>query len=87
MLLRDLIDGSDVDLVLVVREAECRARRDGAEYLKVVVGDRTGQVAAVAWDGVQAARAVCAPGTIVRVAGRFSVHERYGAQIVIRAIG
>ncbi len=87
MLLRDLIDGSDVDLVLVVREAECRARRDGAEYLKVVVGDRTGQVAAVAWDGVQAARAVCAPGAIVRVAGRYGVHQRYGTQIVIRAIG
>jgi len=87
VLLRDLIDGSDVDLVLAVREAECRARRDGAEYLKVALGDRTGQVTAVAWDGVPAARAACVPGAIVRVAGRFSVHERYGAQIVIRAVG
>jgi len=87
VLLRDLIDGSDVDLVLVVREAKCRARRDGAEYLKLVVGDRTGQVTAVAWDGVAAARAVCVPGAVVRVAGRYSVHQRYGAQVVIRAIG
>jgi len=87
MLLRDLTDGSDVDLVLVVREAEVRTRRDGAEYLRAVLGDRSGQVAAMVWDGVDRARALCAAGCVVRVAGRYGVHARYGAQIVVRALG
>ena len=87
VLLRDLNDGSDVDLVLLVREAEVRTRRDGAEYLRAVLGDRSGQVAAMVWDGLDRARALCSAGCVVRVAGRYGVHPRYGAQIVVRALG
>src|SRR3954467_14654009 len=83
---REMIDGSDLDQVLMVREAELRRRRDGAEYLRLSLGDRTGTVTAVVWDGV----ADCAPharaGVPVRVAGRFAQHPRYGAQITIRAL-
>jgi len=45
-------DGAELDQVLLVREAELRRRRDGAEYLRLSLGDRTGVVAAVVWDGV-----------------------------------
>src|SRR3954469_11471199 len=83
---REMIDGSDLDQVLMVREAELRRRRDGAEYLRLSLGDRTGTVTAVVWDGV----ADCAPyaraGVPVRVTGRFAQHPRYGAQITIRAL-
>ena len=82
-----MTDGCEVDQVLLVREAEQRRRRDGAEYLRLSLGDRTGAVAAVVWDGV----ADCAPharaGAAVRVAGRFSLHPRYGAQVTVRALG
>src|SRR3954468_3685175 len=83
---REMTDGCDLDQVLMVREAELRRRRDGAEYLRLSLGDRTGTVTAVVWDGV----ADCAPharaGVPVRVAGRFAQHPRYGAQITIRAL-
>jgi 3'-5' exoribonuclease len=84
---REMTDGCEVDQVLMVREAELRRRRDGAEYLRLSLGDRTGNVAAVVWDGV----AECAPhvraGAPALVSGRFSVHARYGAQITVRVIG
>jgi len=54
---KEMSDGCEIDQVLLVREAELRKRRDGAEYLRLSLGDRTGSVAAVVWDGV----AECAP--------------------------
>jgi 3'-5' exoribonuclease len=81
-----MTDGCEVDQVLLVREAELRRRRDGAEYLRLLLTDRTGTVAAVLWDGVTD----CAPharvGMAVRVAGRFAVHPRHGRQITVRAL-
>jgi len=41
MLLNELIDGMEVDQVLLVRESERRQRRDGGDYLRLQLGDRT----------------------------------------------
>src|SRR3954467_11695579 len=84
---REMSDGCEVDQVLMVREAELRRRRDGAEYLRLSLGDRTGAVAAVVWDGVPDCAPHARAGAAVRVAGRFSLHPRYGAQITVRALG
>ena len=43
VLVRDFTDGQEVDQVLLVRAAEVRCRRDGSEFLRLVLGDRTGQ--------------------------------------------
>jgi len=86
MLVRDLVDGQDIDLVLIVRERELRRRRDGGEYLKLGLSDRTGTVAAVVWEEVEALAPVCCTGAPVRVAGRFGVHPRYGPQVAVRAL-
>jgi 3'-5' exoribonuclease len=86
MPVREFVDGQDVDDVLLVRERELRARRDGAEYLKLTLADCTGSVAAVVWDDVGELAAVCGKGAPVRVAGRFCVHPRHGAQIQVRRL-
>ena len=52
VLVRDLRHGSDLDQVLLVREADRHRRRDGAEFLKLVLGDRTGGVPAMVWEDV-----------------------------------
>src|SRR3954467_4948839 len=83
---REMIDGSDFDQVLMVREAELRRRRDGAEYLRLSLGDRTGAVGAVVWDAVSECAPHARAGVPARVAGRFAQHPRYGAQITIRAL-
>jgi 3'-5' exoribonuclease len=86
MLVRDLLDGQEIDQVLVVRERELRRKRDGGEYLRLGLSDRTGSVAAVVWDGAADLSALCSAGAPVRVAGRFAMHPRYGPQIAIRAL-
>ena len=83
---RDLEDGLDIDQVLLVREVEARSKRDGSEFLKLTLADRTGSVTAMVWDGVAQARDLCHPGTAVRVLGRYAVSQRYGAQITVRAM-
>src|SRR3954452_13631770 len=83
---RELIDGSDLDQVLMVREAELRRRRDGAEYLRLSLGDRTGAVGAVVWDAVSECAPHARAGVPARVVGRFTQHPRYGGQITVRAL-
>jgi 3'-5' exoribonuclease len=63
MLVRELIDGEEIDAVLLVR-GRC-ARGD---QLELTLADRTGTVTAVA--PAQLADGACEPGRIVRIAGR-----------------
>ena len=86
MFVRELVDGQEIDRVLLVRERELRAKRDGSSFLKLSLGDRTGSVPAVAWDGGAELAAVCEVGACVRVAGQFTVHPRYGPQLTLRAL-
>jgi 3'-5' exoribonuclease len=83
VLVRDLQHGSDVDQVLLVREADRRPRSDGSEYLKLVLGDRTGGVAALVWEDVAQALELCRAGSPVHVVGRYELSARWGAQLVI----
>jgi 3'-5' exoribonuclease len=83
---RELVDGQRVDGVFAVRERERRSKRDGGEWLRIVIGDRSGTVEAVAWDGIDEAFEAAAPGRAVRIAGRFSVHARYGPKVTIDAV-
>jgi 3'-5' exoribonuclease len=83
---RDLADGETVSGVFAIREREMRPRRDGGEWLRLVVSDRTGSMEAVAWEDV-AERFDCArPGSVVHISGRFGVHPRYGPKVTIEAI-
>ena len=81
---RDLADGQEVDSVFVVRAPNQRQKRNGDPFLKLQLGDATGPVEAVAWDWVDELAPGLPAGAIVRVRGRFSVDERYGAGITIR---
>jgi 3'-5' exoribonuclease len=82
----ELQDGCQVAAALLVRSAEVRRRREGDEYLKLTLGDRTGGVPAVVLDQVAPAREVGSPGEVVHVVGSFSVHPRYGGRLVVEAV-
>jgi 3'-5' exoribonuclease len=83
---RDLVDGQDVDEVFVVRARSLRQKRNGEPFLKLQLGDLTGSIDAVMWDGVADAEPLCAAGAVVRVAGRYGVDARYGAGLTLRAL-
>jgi 3'-5' exoribonuclease len=86
MPLNELTDGMEIDQVLLVRDAECRQRRDGGEYLRLQLGDRTGTVACMVWDELEEVQELAATGTPVRVSGRYTVHPRFGPQINLRTL-
>src|SRR5689334_19994711 len=86
MFVRELTDGQEIDQVLLVRERERRARRDGREFLRLVLGDRTGTVTAMVWEDVAERMACCDAGACVRVTGRLGVHPRHGAELTVSAL-
>jgi 3'-5' exoribonuclease len=86
MLLNELTDGMEVDHVLLVRESERRQRRDGGEYLRLQLGDRTGTVVCMVWEEPAEAELLARAGAPVRVSGRYVVHPRFGPQINLREL-
>jgi 3'-5' exoribonuclease len=86
MFVRELQDGCEIDGVLVVRAAELRAKRDGGQYLRLTLGDRTGSLPANVWDDVAPAAEVATVGAAVRVCGRLQVSGRYGAELKLQRL-
>ena len=86
MFVRELEDGQAVDQVLLVRELEVRRKRDGCEYFKLVLGDRTGIVPAVVWEPPAELNGNAAVGRPLHVSGRYAVHQRYGPQLTVREV-
>jgi 3'-5' exoribonuclease len=83
---RDLRDGQEVDSIFVVRELSRRQKRNGDSFLKLQLGDSTGRVEAVVWDGVEEMAGCAAPGVVVKATGYYAVDGRYGACLTIRAM-
>jgi 3'-5' exoribonuclease len=83
---RDLAEGQEVAGAFAVRVRERRTRRNGEDFVRLIVADRTGTVEAVAWDGVEECFEAAAPGTVVQIHGRYSVHPQYGAKITVQGI-
>jgi 3'-5' exoribonuclease len=83
---RDLVDGQQVESAFVVREISRRAKRNGDAFLKLQLGDVTGRVEAVCWDGVDAVAEAAGPGTVVIVRGTYSVDEKFGSTLTVRAV-
>ncbi len=84
--LSELTDGEMLESVFAVRERELRQKRNGEDFLRVVLADKTGTVPAICWSDAQRLFDLAAPGTAVLVTGRFSVHAQYGRQIKIDSI-
>jgi 3'-5' exoribonuclease len=86
VLVNELTDGAEVDQVLLVRESERRSRRDGGDYLRLRLGDRTGAVVAMVWEELAEVERIAPAGSPVHVSGRYTVHPRFGPQINLRAL-
>jgi 3'-5' exoribonuclease len=86
MLIREFTAGLEIDQVLLVRDVQSRTKRDGTEFLKLTLGDRTGQVGGVVWDEIAHAAAIARPGEPVRVIGLLNVDPRHGPEIELAAV-
>ncbi len=86
MFVKDLQEGTAVDGVLVVREAELRSGGDGCRYLRLLLGDRTGALPSNVFDDVDAASTIATVGTPVHVNGRLRVVDGRGAELALDAL-
>ncbi len=86
MLVNELTDGMEIDQVLLVRVAERRQRRDGGDYMRLQLGDRTGALACMVWEELSEVEELACAGSPVRVRGRYTVHPRFGPQINLRGL-
>jgi 3'-5' exoribonuclease len=83
---RDLANGQEVNSIFVVRSHSQRQRRNGETFLKLQLGDVTGSVEAVVWDEVNDLAPLCPSGSVIRVLGRYTVDERYGATLTVKRL-
>lgn len=72
----DLIEGEPVTSFFLAKQVQVRQRRSGEPYLSLVFGDRTGEVAAVMWEGVEEASKELNEGDIVKVQGLLGTYQR-----------
>ena len=80
-----LTPGDVIEDEFALAEKAVLQKRDGNQYLNVVLADRTGHIKGVVWDNVQAIAAATAAGDFVRVGG--SVSEYRGTpQLVIKTM-
>ncbi len=86
MFVNELTDGVELDQVLLVREAERRPRRDGGDYLKLLLGDRTGVLACMVWEEIEEVEALARAGEAIHVQGRYTIHPRFGPQLNLRGL-
>ncbi|MGA2928013.1 MAG: HD domain-containing protein [Solirubrobacteraceae bacterium] len=86
MKVRQFADGCEVSQPLLVRDVELCRLQDGGTYLLLTLGDRTGIVRAVLWNGVEEAQALCRPGTTVHASGRYRGDARHGPQLELARV-
>jgi len=84
MWVRELRPGTEVEEVYAVRGREIRQRRAGGQFLTLTLADRTGQVAALAWEDLDRIGRVCSPGAVVRVQGQVQRYNQ-NLQVVVRS--
>lgn len=72
----ELEEGAAVTSYFLVRDLQLRQRRTGEPFLTLLLGDRTGEVAAVAWQNAEELSRGIAPGDIVKVQGALGSYQR-----------
>ncbi|MGD9330406.1 MAG: HD domain-containing protein [Desulfobacterales bacterium] len=80
-----LSPGDTIDEAFALAEKTILQKRDGNQYLNIVLADRSGQIKGVVWDNVRAIAEAVASGDFVRVTG--SVSEYRGTpQLVVKTM-
>src|SRR6478609_2178931 len=84
--IRDLSDGESVAAVFLVSARSLRQKKNGEHFLTMTLRDSTGTLSAVCWEDASTLAHVAELGAVVHVTGRYEQHERYGAQLTVKAL-
>jgi 3'-5' exoribonuclease len=75
MFVADVVEGQAVTSYFLARQIQIRQRRTGEPFLTVTLADRTGEVSAVLWDGVDERMRELTDGDIVKVQGVLGTYQ------------
>lgn len=81
----ELLDGQPVTSYFLAKQIQVRQRRSGEPYLSLVLTDRTGEVPAVMWEGVDESVRSLSDGDVVKVQGVLGSYHGEPQLTVIRA--
>jgi 3'-5' exoribonuclease len=81
--IRELESGQRVAAVFAVRERDLRQKRNGEPFLRLVLGDRSGSIEAVAWEDAETLYRLAEPGKVMHVSGTFEHSDKWGAKIKV----
>jgi 3'-5' exoribonuclease len=85
-LVSDLAVNARVDSSFAVKSRSLAAfRNKPGQYLNLTLADRTGEIAARAWDNAERIADCCAPGSVVRVRGRAEEYQGK-LQLIVEAV-
>jgi 3'-5' exoribonuclease len=79
----DLVDGQTVTSYFVCPERDVRTTKNGGTMVNLTLLDATGQVKGVHFDPSDDVLDTLAPGTVVKVRGRYRVDPKWGPQLVV----
>lgn len=74
-LINELEAGDAVLSFFVVRSKEMRTKKDGAPFLSLELGDKSGRIRGTAWENAQAYNAAIEVGNIVKVKGQVTSYR------------
>lgn len=86
----ELADGQTVTSYFVCSERDVRTTKNGGTMVNLTLLDATGQVKGVHFDPSDEVVATLAPGSVVKVQGRYRIDPKWGPQLVVsqlRVIG
>jgi 3'-5' exoribonuclease len=71
----DLVEGEAVTSFFLAKQIQVRQRKRGEAFLTLTLADRTGEVAAVLWEGAEEASRELEEGDIVKVQGTLGEYQ------------
>ncbi len=74
-LIQDLAAGEKITAFFILRKKELKTKKNGAPYLLMELGDRSGRVSATLWDHAQSVYDAIEPGNAVKVMGSVTVYK------------
>ncbi len=72
---RDVVVDQYVDSPFLVRQLEKRKKKNGEDFLGLVLGDKTGEIRAVLWDGIQQVLDEISQGDYAQVSGSVGLFQ------------
>jgi 3'-5' exoribonuclease len=72
---KDLVADTYIDTTFLLKSIQVKQKRNGENFLALVLKDKTGEVQAVMWEGIEQVRDEASSGDYILLTGRVSIYQ------------